>query len=679
MKNRITGYNKGKVFKRLLKDQSGNAIIFIGASLIPLLALVGGGVDASRGYMAKARLQQACDAATLAGRRAVGNGTFDIIAEQQADRLFEANFERGFLGSDPVATTFETSSIDNGNTVRGVATTSIPTVIMDIFGNESLDITVNCEAALDIANADVTMVLDTTGSMSTRTGGRGSITRIQALRNAAKSFYGVLDSASQSSGARIRYGFVPYSSTVNVGRALVNNTSGSVLLGQNAGETHIYSSRRPLYLATAVVDSGNELARFNGQQIFLERSDCALYGVNINRDPINRNTVRSFNSRRQELTSSPIANPGNPVDNGDGTITTYSNPISFGAQFFVGGQLRQECLREFETTRKVVTDDPNARDAEFLRWEYRDLNIPISDYVNSITTGRPVDVPTNLPDGFIIPESEEDRHIGNLPATVWEGCIEERQTVAAAAADFGFNSLVGITPNGALDLDTDIIPNNDASKWRPMWPEIVYTRQVDIQNDQDNPNTTRFFSNEPVTDRGTIANSVCPTESRILRSYTQSEFDSYIDGLTIGGNTYHDIGAIWGSHLTNPDGIFADNVNESAPNNGFVSRNLIYMTDGELVPNINIYSAYGIERLNRRISPDGSDLVNRHNSRFLAVCEAIKAKGTRIFVIAFGTELSTDLQTCASVNSAFSADDSDQLNNTFLQIASNIADLRLTN
>jgi hypothetical protein len=48
--------------QRLLHDITANTLAIAAASLMPLLAMVGGGIDASRYYMAQARLQKRCDA-----------------------------------------------------------------------------------------------------------------------------------------------------------------------------------------------------------------------------------------------------------------------------------------------------------------------------------------------------------------------------------------------------------------------------------------------------------------------------------------------------------------------------------------------------------------------------------------------------------------------------------------
>jgi hypothetical protein len=87
-----------------------------------------------------------------------------------------------------------------------------------------------------------------------------------------------------------------------------------------------------------------------------------------------------------------------------------------------------------------------------------------------------------------------------------------------------------------------------------------------------------------------------------------------------------------------------------------------------------------MEYLDMRITGDGgteSEQWDRHRSRYLAICEAIKARGIRLWVIAFGTTLTTDLQTCASENSGFQADDADELDENFQEIANQVGELRI--
>ena len=58
-----------RLLARLLHDHKGNVLAIVGAGLVPLTIMIGSGVDLSRAYMAKSKMQSACDAASLAARR----------------------------------------------------------------------------------------------------------------------------------------------------------------------------------------------------------------------------------------------------------------------------------------------------------------------------------------------------------------------------------------------------------------------------------------------------------------------------------------------------------------------------------------------------------------------------------------------------------------------------------
>jgi Flp pilus assembly protein TadG len=193
---------------RLIRDQRGNALMLTAAAIVPVIGIVGSAVDIGRAYMTQLRLQQACDAGVLAGRRAMAAGVYGDLAQAEADKMFAFNFPAGLYGSSHSNFASEASGSAD---VVGSATASLPTAIMYIFGNDQFDLSVNCTAKLEISNVDVMLVLDVTGSM------RGS--RIAALQTAAKDFFATLASADMGDG-RLRVGVVPYSSTVNVGKIL---------------------------------------------------------------------------------------------------------------------------------------------------------------------------------------------------------------------------------------------------------------------------------------------------------------------------------------------------------------------------------------------------------------------------------------------------------------------------
>ena len=64
-------HERQSFLRSLLHDRTANTIVISAAAMIPLMAMVGGGVDASRYYMTASRMQAACDAGALAARRAM--------------------------------------------------------------------------------------------------------------------------------------------------------------------------------------------------------------------------------------------------------------------------------------------------------------------------------------------------------------------------------------------------------------------------------------------------------------------------------------------------------------------------------------------------------------------------------------------------------------------------------
>lgn len=194
--------------KHLLGDKRGNVMFLTAAAIVPVIGMVGSAVDIGRAYMAQLRLQQACDAGVLAGRRAMAGGTYGTDQKAEANKMFNFNYPGDIYGSSEVR--FD-SLAASGTDVTGTANAHLPTSLMKIFGFKGFDLAANCAAKLEISNTDVMLVLDVTGSM------RG--TRIAALKNASKIFLTTLMSADVGDG-RVRVGVVPYSATVNIGKIL---------------------------------------------------------------------------------------------------------------------------------------------------------------------------------------------------------------------------------------------------------------------------------------------------------------------------------------------------------------------------------------------------------------------------------------------------------------------------
>jgi Flp pilus assembly protein TadG len=273
---------------RLVRDRRGNTLAMMAAMLVPLAGFCGCALDSARLYVVKTRLQQACDAGVLAGRKfmtdsSLTSTTLDPTATAQAQTFFNNNFRTGWFKT---ATASFTPSKTSDAQVAGTAQATVPMTIMTMFGVPSQTISVTCQASYDVADTDVIFVLDTTGSMAclpndddstcnAYVGAAGTVTytrpadgaasgndsvagypgstayyvpeksgsRIAALRSAVLSFYDTMASAADPS-THIRYGFVTYTSTVNAGKAILSISPAYMVGGTGSANTQWnYESR----------------------------------------------------------------------------------------------------------------------------------------------------------------------------------------------------------------------------------------------------------------------------------------------------------------------------------------------------------------------------------------------------------------------------------------------------
>ncbi len=206
---------------RLRADKRGNAMAIMAMSMIPLTAMIGSGVDMSRAYLTQSRLQQACDAAALAIRRNMTGNTLAAADVTEGRKFFDFNFPASTY--ETTGLTFNVSQVTGSNAISISTTATLPNKVMTLFGFNTQQINVSCDASQDFVSTDVMFVLDVTGSMADTPSG-DSTPKITSLRNAVLSFYDELKPAQDAlaaKGLRLRYGFVPYSSTVNVGKLLM--------------------------------------------------------------------------------------------------------------------------------------------------------------------------------------------------------------------------------------------------------------------------------------------------------------------------------------------------------------------------------------------------------------------------------------------------------------------------
>jgi len=645
---------KHPFWARFWKSEEGNVLPIMAVATLVLAALIGGGVDLSRAYMTQNRLQNACDAAVLAGRRSVTTNGLDTAAKKVAGEYFNVNFAN--VG-DVSSTSFVPSTPDNGNTIVGTASTDLKMTLMNIFGFSSMLIRSNCTASMSMGNADVMMVLDTTGSMGWDISSSDSTDRIVALRAAMKNFYSSLAATVSATNARVRYGFVPYSHTVNVGYLLTAENSSWI------ADTTRIQSREAQYIdvqrntdevesyKAPVVTTSDSVGNYQAGG-WSDHSGSWRYSSSCNDSkPSNTSWVRYGSTSTS--TSTYIDADDNRITE---TRTTYPYSRTAYECYYKSSDGRYWVRKRTETIDyywiEKSTEEPIYKTEtvkSFDRYIYKAVDYDTSQYKLGATV------------------STKTGSNGASQNSTWAGCIEERNTVASGS--ISYSSITGFSPSNLYDLDIDSAPTNDATRWKPYWPEVTY-----IRTDSSN----RYVTSASQSDYGSYVGSSCPRPAQLLKTMTKSQFDAYADALSPNGSTYHDIGMIWGARMISTTGLFASNVNATPPNGGKVGRHIIFMTDGQMDTTYSGKTARGVEWHDRRVTLDGyTDQDKRHNDRLLAMCAAIKARGTRLWVIAFSTSLTSTLSTCASPDSSFTADSASSLNTAFQEIARDVGELRI--
>lgn len=695
---RDTKAGKRSFLARLSSDTAGNVFAMTAAAVVPMIGVVGGAVDASRLYLTRTRLQAACDAGVLAIRKAMPTAAYTTDAENRGVAMFNFNFQDRDFGT--TGTDFDPSGDATGK-VSATALTTVPMTLMQVFGMASKSLSVTCSADIQIPNIDVVFVLDVTGSMANELGDTGQ-TRIVALRAAAKTFYQTLAAQMATSGAnagQVRYGFVPYDQTVRVTdlfKASPNTALGEASLSNLADTMTVQSRVANMTTGSSsgsgqwVVDTSQSATTYtqqyrgdqakatqpyenvNGGNYKISNNDCGMYGMNQSFN-INGNNGGT-NVTMFPRTSFPGQGVGDSVlfipqgssvaQVAQPTTGTSMTRITFARKSGSWEDDDGAKINQFQKCERTVTHTKYKRSSSgfrFTNWTYKPITFDVSayktgtaiQYINAIDNNYDVDVSGSYDPVQL--RALTDQSGLTSTSTTWNGCIEERDTVAVNS----FNPI----PGGAFDLNWLLAGTTDATKWRPVMRDLTYDRNQRAEL------TTTGAKSRPATS--------CPAASvRNLNAMTQTAFDNYIDTLEPGGLTYLDVGMIWGLRLIAPQGMFGYR-NLTGPNGGQISRHIIFLTDGDPVSSGDTYSAYGVEDMAKRITLGLTDsAATLHARRFKALCDGMRGT-VSIWAIALDTSVASNLSACADTGRAFEADDADDLNDAFRNIANQIADLRL--
>lgn len=633
---------------RMRRNVAGNTIAMAAAALIPLIAAVGGAVDISRFYMATSRLQAACDSGALAARKKMGENIWEESDRLHGLTFFDQNFPDGLFGLKDLSRNY---AADGQGTVTGTATGALPTTLMQIFNFGQLDLSVTCSAEINISNTDIMFVLDVTGSMNCPEDGsacpggnnnnvESATARIKGLRTATLSFYDAVETAT-SGTAQVRYGIVPYASNVNVGKLI----------------PPAYMATRGTYQSrVANINTVTDWVRQPDEITNIQRTGD-LESQNLDFTWVRTNNEAACTARRpadETIVTSALGLHQGAISQtvvGDIRRTSFrddNEDIRFrrGFTFYRSDGWCAFGWENFTGKADVFFDVVERRETRqvFASWTYRPVEFTLTDLYDDDTI--------TLPTGT---SGANQNH-------TWDGCIIEADSVNTAT----WFPL----PAAAHDLNINLIPSDNAQRWKPQLPDLTYNRRN---------GGTRTRNNVTTNDAQALPQYDCPKEALRLADISRAQLASYVNSIAPRSSTYHDLGMIWGARFISPRGIFtADNA--AAPNGDAIGRHIVYMTDGEILTSAERLTPYGVEWWDRKVTNDAANTTAdaRHAARFQAACRQARQENISVWVVAFGIALDQNLIDCATPGRAYHASNSAELQTRFQEIAERIAALRLT-
>lgn len=195
---------------RFNANEQGNIGIMFAGTAMMIMAAVGLAVDGAQMRKFKQELQATVDSAALA-----------IAREQTVDAGERLDIATNYLASQSnlgTATINEASR--NGATYIVDATIQYKTSFMHLFGFDTMDIRAAGTTIYDVRDINISLVLDSTGSMS------GA--KMASLKNAANELITSLDNVP---GDSVHVSVVPFAQYVNIGPANASQPYMNVTTG----------------------------------------------------------------------------------------------------------------------------------------------------------------------------------------------------------------------------------------------------------------------------------------------------------------------------------------------------------------------------------------------------------------------------------------------------------------
>ncbi|PWB93099.1 hypothetical protein C5689_14670 [Methylosinus sporium] len=312
--------NKERSVRSFARDKAGNVGIIFGLSFVPVVMMIGAGVDYGRIAAARGSLQQAADTAVLAVAKGIVGTTTDQQARSQAQVYLSTNYRNA------TATVTSAAIAADRLSLCVTAQAQVATAIMKIAGTTSMSTQVTACAALQggISPNDtyeIALVLDNSGSMTRSTGG---VTKLKALRTAAKSFVGTMFTKAPG---RVKFAVTPFAGgVVAVDPTVSTNRSASWIDLEGANSQHWAAfGGKTAATAAGFTNRFDIFSKLASRRSSLDWRGCfeePIYPYNVQ-----DMTISSTNA---ETLFVPYLAPDEPDSNGYGNSYLDDNDAEYG-------------------------------------------------------------------------------------------------------------------------------------------------------------------------------------------------------------------------------------------------------------------------------------------------------------------------------------------------------------
>ncbi|AKO97668.1 hypothetical protein MALG_02504 [Marinovum algicola DG 898] len=634
----MTGIAKGhRAFvRRFWQDDSGNATIVCVYLSLAILLTTGAAIDVMRYEAIRTKMQHVLDRAVLAAA--------DL--DQEAD---PSGVAQDYVATAGVAGALTQVTVDDGlnyRTVSATGNTDVETLFMRMAGIDDLNAPAASTAEERIANVEISMVLDISGSMRHNN-------RLTNLKPAAKAFVDKV-MTSETNGVTT-LNLVPYAGQVNPGKEMFDYFNG----------------RRPK------VHENNGWG--NGDQDAPGNSLC------------NNNAENA-----DEGAADPECAEGLPEDSAGGRFSAWPQAISNIVYYF---DLDNDDLYDmahkiegFPETAPRDADDFFKGHVAYLMDAHPELTDPDMFLGASIKGGREKNKYFQVKGDQNGPESDigPTKNNGKLPGDTYNyGSIDHASWEAYYVAPKGTTT---------TDSDTNTKSPNQKVNMTSSCVEI-YDAEFDnsaLPTSSDYVSHFMFWEiDETEMDWGW-----CPEDDTAVRYYSNdaAELKAFIDDLRMHDGTGTQYGMKYALALLDPatrDAVsfmieegHIDPKFEGRPiawGDRETEKFIVLMSDGMVTDQFRPNDPKASENGEIELQIQGSEYYYNFSSRatnvqnLLKQCDLAKANGVVVFTIAYetGDAAAADMQACASSDSHFFRTQGTEISDVFDVVARQINNLRL--